>query len=89
MILQGEELWDALGSILGSTIMNLFRYTLYPIILTPTYFNPNDFRRGSKSVDTNITFGTGENGSSVKFKDTTLTSKLKEVVEKVRTLFWN
>jgi len=82
LVIEGNQFWDTLGNLLGSVIMSTFRHTLHPVILCPTYMNPNSISKKSTSVNTTISFGTGQNNSSVKFKDTTFLSKLKEIVEK-------
>jgi hypothetical protein len=81
--LEGEELWNCLDSLLGSAVVTAFKFTLYPITLTPVYLDVQQVIADSESVSLNITFGTGERGSKIKFKDVTLTSKLEVLKAKV------
>ena len=37
LLMEGKELWNVLDSLLGPVIATTFRYSLYPISLTPNY----------------------------------------------------
>ena len=72
LLIEGDEIWKSLDSLLGATLIAAFKFTLYPITLSPTYLNVNDIVKGTDKVNMKITFGTGEDGSKIKFKDITL-----------------
>jgi len=79
--IEGELFWKALERLLGKALTLTFKFTMYPISLCPTYFNPADFVAGKETFDTEIVFGTGQHGSKIKFKDVTLLDKLKVLKE--------
>jgi hypothetical protein len=84
--MEGEELWKLLESLAGAAVISAFKFTLYPINLCPHYLNPGDLKSGTTDVNFSMKFGTGENGSRVKFKDVTFLNGLQKIVDKV--IWW-
>jgi hypothetical protein len=81
LTLVGDDIWGILEGSLGSTVISIFKMTMYPILLVPAYMNPGEFERGKKVVDAKIEFGTGV-GSKMKFNYKWLIEKLQMVQNK-------
>lgn len=80
----GDEFWHALENVAGKFIINMFKYTFYPIKLCPSILNDADFQEGLTTVETKIEFGTGgpTGKQQPRISRKTLVNKLQELVDK-------
>eukprot|EP01119_Soliformovum_irregulare_P009854 TRINITY_DN2371_c0_g1_i4.p1 TRINITY_DN2371_c0_g1~~TRINITY_DN2371_c0_g1_i4.p1 ORF type:complete len:1908 (-),score=505.85 TRINITY_DN2371_c0_g1_i4:139-5538(-) len=80
--IEGDKFWDVLSSALGSAVVAGFKFSFHPVSLCPDYLNPADFLAGNENTTFEIKFGTGENGSRIKFKDVTFLNALTTIIDK-------
>jgi hypothetical protein len=83
MSVEGEIFWNQLSSILSGPLTTLIRNSFHPLYLCPPFMSPfvaTNKESADNEISLEISLGTGDGGSSVKFKDTTLITKIEQLL---------